>query len=65
LAACNLGQDVPSALRLPASGPDTQGPEFFKGTDRGRSDDPYDAASVAGSIFRPGPIVEVTDTFLT
>ena len=65
-AACNLGQDVPETS---SGNPDRKtGREFFSGT-RALQPDPQaiyqDAARLAVSSLRPGPMVEETDTFLT
>src|SRR5690606_16906496 len=67
-AACNLGQDVPSAFRLPASDPPIcRGAGILSVAVQASLATlvTYETASVAGSILRPGPIVELTDTFLT
>jgi hypothetical protein len=66
--ACNLGQDTESLAASGTRTPTSWGPEFFQRISAlcaNSNNSSQDSARLATSNFRPGPIVEVTDTFLT
>jgi hypothetical protein len=66
--ARNLGQDAESLATSDVPDPKQRGLEFFQRISALCADpnnSSQDSARLATSNFRPGPIVEVTDTFLT